>query len=465
MYYSSKESAGKKYITYLVWNANLGAIVSGIFFVNFNACAEQVIAGADSLDERASTILYFQFLASLVFGGVLGGLISSSIANNLGRRKAMMIADVITIIGCLVTIHSSFAILLLGRLICGVALGLNIMVIPLYVREISPPELSGKIGSSFRICFTIGLLLPFICTLEFLLEDPPKIIFALVFRMPCLFALARLISFVKWVHLDTPQFYIDKNQDGNAIMALEKILDGDRVEHIYHREKKFEIKGIRGVFGPKYKKQAMLIMLLIFASEFMGANSIILTDSVLFSQAGFDGSRILSVLNIIMGFSRLLSAVLGSILLEQIGRKRLFLSGILLSIFLIFPIIFLANAQTLQVATIMFYSIWQGLTISLVLPIYASELLPPSGVALQVVFQMVCLLVSTLLCYLAAGTVFFIYGLVGFATIYPISKLAKETKGKTLNEVCMMFQPDTSRGLLDTSFDEDASQLEGLNVL
>jgi len=466
MYYTSNESQGKKYITFLVRNANLGAIASGITFVNFSASGDYIFSYlvTDSEDYKAIFVLYSQFLITLLFGAILGGLISSPIVNHIGRRKAMIIADVLTIIGCLVVIRSSLISLLVGRVICGAALGLNMMVIPVYVREISPPELSGKLGSYFRICFTLGLLIPFVCTLGFLFESPPGSLCELVYRMPLFFAVARLINLLKRVEYETPQFYMDRNQDANAIAALEKILGGDRIEHIYHREKKFEIKGIKGLFGPKYRKQVLLVLLLIFASEFMGSNSLTLNTSIIISQ-GFQNAQVQNLLNIAMGFARLISSILGSILLEKAGRRRLFLGGMLFSILLIFFIVRLINYKMIQVCVIMLYSIGQSLTVSLVLPIYASELLPPSGVSLQVVFQMICLLLSTLLYYYQATVVFIYFAIIGIATIFPIYKLAKETKGKTLNEVCLMFQPEYAKGLLDQSMDESTSELEGLNLL
>jgi len=478
MYYTSKESQGKKYITFLVRNANLGAIASGITFVNFSASGEYIMSYlvTDPGDDEATAYIYFEFLIYLLFGAILGGLISIPVVNHIGRRKAMIIADVLTIIGCLAVIRSNLISLLLGRIICGAALGLNMMVIPVYVREISPPELSGRLGSYFRICFTIGLLIPFVCTLGFLFDSPPRFLCELVYRMPCFFAVARLLNLLKRVEFDTPQFYMDRNQDAKAIAALEKILGGDRIEHIYHREKKFEIKGIRGLFGPKYRKQVLLVLLLIFASEFMGSNSLILNTSIIIAQGStspdgsqdqdpFQDSQIQNLLNIAMGLARLISSILGSILLEKAGRKRLFLGGMLFSMFLIFWIVRFINYKTIQICVIMLYSLCQSLTVSLVLPIYASELLPPSGVSLQVVFQMVCLLLSTRLYENQATVLFLYFALVGLVTILPIYKLAKETKGKTLNEVCFMFQPEYAKRLLDQSMDESVSELDGLNLL
>lgn len=82
-------------------------------------------------------------------GALIGALFSRQIIDFInGIRKSMMIFDIIGIIGTIILIiDSTLPNLLVGRFVCGFCIGCNTAVIPVYIKEFSPVEISGRTGA------------------------------------------------------------------------------------------------------------------------------------------------------------------------------------------------------------------------------------------------------------------------------------------------------------------------------
>ena len=467
MNYSSYEQRSKRYIDSLVINANLGAIGAGIFFVTLNACILETLLVIDSGLTYAT--YYIATLSSAIpFGAIFGGLISSFFADKFGRRRTMIFADILTIFTCFLSVSYDPIIMMTGRVLCGVITGINFMVIPLYVREISPPTMTGRAGSYFRIFFTLGMLLTFVVALW--LQNPATKtdqLWRVISALPCLFAFLRTVIFLLWIRMDTPRYYIQRGQETNVIIALQKIYRQDQVEQIYLKEKKYEKATFWDLFGFQYKRQTLLIILLIFATELTGSNTLDFYTSAIFynkfdAVAYVDEINKVRMLNVVFALVRLMASFLGKYLIEKAGRRPLIIYGSLLTIFFALLIrssesmSFLIGQQSL----VILYTAVQSLTFALVLPIYAAELLPSFGIALQVSVQMLCVGVVTLTFpYVGLGNYFLLFSLVGVLTFLPIFKLAKETKSKTFYEVYRLFHIEGGGGLLDDEAEEDRNYL------
>jgi MFS family permease len=79
-------------------------------------------------------------------------------SNYLGENKAMFILDVFAIISILLQAYSvNILTLYIGRFLLGIYVGISSGIIPVYLVSISPPEVSGIIGSFNQLLITIGI--------------------------------------------------------------------------------------------------------------------------------------------------------------------------------------------------------------------------------------------------------------------------------------------------------------------
>lgn len=93
-------------------------------------------------------------------GALFGCFLVWPITNRLGRRMAMVVSSVTFCIGVIVEVINSHSLRMfyVGRVICGTGVGCSATVIPIYMAEMSPKEIRGKLGSCYQFSFTIGIL-------------------------------------------------------------------------------------------------------------------------------------------------------------------------------------------------------------------------------------------------------------------------------------------------------------------
>lgn len=95
------------------------------------------------------------------FGGLFGALFSGSLANKIGRRKALMLVDIINIFGCVFFIIPETISFAIGRFITGYTAGSFSVLSPLYISEISPPDIMGTIGSLCGLALAFGIMVAY----------------------------------------------------------------------------------------------------------------------------------------------------------------------------------------------------------------------------------------------------------------------------------------------------------------
>lgn len=100
-------------------------------------------------------------VASMPAGSLVGALIVTSLADKIGRKKTIIIAGIIWVIGSVLQCASvDRGMLCLGRIISGISVGLSSAVVPIYQSEITAPSIRGRIVSLQQWCAT--LILPFL---------------------------------------------------------------------------------------------------------------------------------------------------------------------------------------------------------------------------------------------------------------------------------------------------------------
>ncbi|KAF9433920.1 hypothetical protein BGZ76_008806 [Entomortierella beljakovae] len=99
-------------------------------------------------------------VATLTLGGLVGALfVGSMLADRFGRKQAAMINNVSLIIGSLsMGWATNYTWMLIGRLFIGIGCGAVTVIVPMYLAEISPPELRGSLGVMNQLGIVVGIL-------------------------------------------------------------------------------------------------------------------------------------------------------------------------------------------------------------------------------------------------------------------------------------------------------------------
>jgi MFS family permease len=98
--------------------------------------------------------------ASMPAGSLVGSLVSSFIADKYSRKVALQISCILWIIGSiLMTAAQNVAMLCVGRVICGLCVGIASSIVPVYQSEIAPKEIRGRVVSLQQWAITWGILM------------------------------------------------------------------------------------------------------------------------------------------------------------------------------------------------------------------------------------------------------------------------------------------------------------------
>lgn len=82
-------------------------------------------------------------------GAIFGSLIGAASCRNFGRRMTMIYCDLIAMIGTILTAMDEFSLVIVGRFIVGVMVGINCVVVPIFIHEMTPREINGNMGAMF----------------------------------------------------------------------------------------------------------------------------------------------------------------------------------------------------------------------------------------------------------------------------------------------------------------------------
>lgn len=89
-----------------------------------------------------------------------GALVAGKTADRLGRKPTIAVACAVFIFGAgMMSASHSFLPLLIGRIVTGVGVGCAMVIAPVYITELAPPDVRGMLVSLTDICINLGIVL------------------------------------------------------------------------------------------------------------------------------------------------------------------------------------------------------------------------------------------------------------------------------------------------------------------
>lgn len=141
-----------------------------------------------------STSAQETIVSMAVAGAILGAALGGFLNDKYGRKKSLLMADVLFLVGAIVMAASVAPwMIILGRIFVGLGVGMASMTSPLYISEASPARIRGALVSTNGLLITGGQFLAYLINLAF-----TKVIFptSLPYTPTCfLFPLTRVILF------------------------------------------------------------------------------------------------------------------------------------------------------------------------------------------------------------------------------------------------------------------------------
>jgi MFS family permease len=119
-----------------------------------------------------STAVQEAIVGSVLFGAMFGSLFSGTLTDGIGRKRTMLVIASFFIVGTLIaTFATSIIAILLGRSIIGVAIGIGSYTAPLYIAEVAPVNIRGKLVTLNQLAITLGIFFSYIINYIFIQSE------------------------------------------------------------------------------------------------------------------------------------------------------------------------------------------------------------------------------------------------------------------------------------------------------
>ena len=379
-----------------------------------------------------------------MIGSILGGIFSTK----FGRKKTCMIADLLGILGCAIWVIKGTSPLLIGRFVCGLAVGINSVIVPLYINEVSPALISGMMGAMISLMISCGMFVTFLLSLN--IPDAATIRAApddqnwwrFVFAFPIITCTFRSLVLLFIFKFETSQYLISIGKDDEtAKFIITKLYHQEFVEQIY-REYKTKVNNCQDVsfkelLGTKYRWSLVTGVLLGMFQHFSGATSV-----MFYSAKILENDSMAKIFTMLIGITLIVASTISGQTIDKLGRKTILLLGeivciITLIILIIFGYLLMLSPSKYVILVYMFNF---EFSLGPILWLYLAEILPEKGVSVSAVANWfaagligLCFPILNDIIQIQ-GTLLIFLGVTSFSLIYTFF-CVKETKGRRREEM------------------------------
>ena len=280
--------------------------------------------------------------ASMNIGGIVTGLFSGMIVDKWGRKKGILISSIIVLIACILlsTAHTK-AQFFVGRVVVGIAKAIDVSAVPTYLVELAPTKGRGFIAGIYWACWLLGSIIA--AAVGYGARTAPGNwswrIVCIVMAGPAFLCIA-LLPFIP----ESPRWLYSRGQEDECVQILAKFHGGgdassplvvaelkdikDALD--YERENRFDTyrAWFKAFISTKanLRRGYTLISLAVF-EQTVGSSIITFYLNSVLDLAGITSEREQFAINIGQTCVAFVSAIVGILFIDRIGRIPMFLFG------------------------------------------------------------------------------------------------------------------------------------------
>jgi MFS transporter, SP family, xylose:H+ symportor len=400
-------------------------------------------------------------VASALIGCIIGAALAGFVSKSLGRKKGLVISAFFLLISAVgawqpekLNIFGTLDVysFVIYRIVGGVGIGLASLLSPMYIAEIAPSEIRGKLVSWNQFAIISGMLIIYFVNYQVARSGNEQWLISEGWRwmffsgvIPSLIFLV-LLLFIP----ETPRYLMMKGKDNNALSVITKISGRRNSIKIQNEIRNTLIE--KNV--PWLSFGFFIILLGILLSVFqqiVGINVVMYYAGNIFRNMGASTNTSL-LQTIIVGAVNMLFTILAIFTVDKIGRKPLMIIGALIMAISMISLGFSFFLKHTGIVSLLFmltyiagFSMsWGPVTWVLLSEIFPNSIRGAMSIAVSTIW-ITNLIVSWTFPILNDnywltnifhhGFAYWIYGLMGFIAAWFVYRFVPETKGKSLEEI------------------------------
>ncbi len=391
-------------------------------------------------------------VSSLLLGAMAGAGLAGPFSDRLGRRRIIIIAAITFSVGAVgAALAPNVGVLVLFRIVLGLAVGAAALIVPLYLSEVAPTEIRGAISALNQLMIVTGILIAYIVNALLAASEAWRVMVGLAV-VPSLILLVGM-----YFMPETPRWLVSRDREDEARDVLRQTRDEASVEREIqeiNEVEREEAGGLGELRAPWVRPMLVVAIGLAVFQQIIGINTIIYYAPTTLTEAGF-GDQAATYANVVIGVINVIMTLVAIRLIDRTGRIPLLVGGLIGMILSLVVLgvssLLLPSPQNptdpLAIITLIclttfiasFAASW-GPTVWVMLP----EILPlqvrgtAMGLAIFlhwganfVVSQTFPIFLSAL----GAGPVFLGYAVVAIAALVFVRSFVPETKGRSLEQI------------------------------
>jgi sugar porter (SP) family MFS transporter len=300
-------------------------VALGGFLFGFDTA---VISGVEQRIQelfQLSSFMHGFTISSALIGTVTGALIAGRPADRYGRKPVLFIIAslyVLTAVGS--ALAGNVWSFIIFRFLGGIGVGASSVVAPMYIAEISPAKIRGRMTALFQFNVISGILIAYVS--NYLLRNAGDEPWRWMLGVAGIPSAIYLISL--FVIPESPRYLIKVGKTGIAKAILQRIEISSIDEEIEAIKKSLDKSGEpkHTLFSPIYFKPISIAFLVAMFNQFSGINAILYYAPRIFEISGLTNTDSLFQ-SIMIGITNGIFTIVGMILIDRAGRKTLLMVG------------------------------------------------------------------------------------------------------------------------------------------
>ena len=262
-------------------------------------------------------------VSSVLLGSLAGAAIGGILADRLGRRKLLIVTAIVFGCGAIgAALAPGTITLVTARLVAGMAIGIASFVAPLYISEIAPVAIRGKLVSINQVALTSGIVISYLIDYAFAGSQAWRWMFALAVVPAAAFGIGLL--FIP----NSPRWLVARGHADQAKAVLKRIRSRDQVEDELSQigQSVAQQKGTWAELLSPLLRSAMIVGVgLAIAQQVTGINTVIYYAPTILKFAGMSSAPAAILASVGVGIVNVVLTLVAMQLIDRVGRRPLLL--------------------------------------------------------------------------------------------------------------------------------------------
>ena len=272
--------------------------------------------------------------SSLLFGAAAGAMLGGRLADSLGRKRTINLLAIGFVVGTLTCVFSpGFLVMVVGRVILGMAVGAASSVVPVFLAELAPHEIRGSLARRNEVMVAVGALAAFVMNAIIgNVWGEVHGVWRIMLAVAVAPALVLLFGMMRVP--ESPRWLVAHGRVDEAREVLKTIRPADRaaaetdqIAQIAEEERQRHVSGLSAIFKNKWLVRILLVGIGVAVfQQLTGINTIVYYGQTVLIESGFSSSAAL-IANVVPGVIGVVGSIASLFMMERINRRTMFMLG------------------------------------------------------------------------------------------------------------------------------------------